>query len=276
MSKKTKVLILDEQGDFRDTCKDQLTMLGFDVIEATSDPFRALDVISKQEPDIVLFDIILSKIDGIEFLKEANALPVKRKSFYIAQSIVSSDAVIAKTMSLGAEYYIIKPFDFGILKERIEMIYKHDGGRPSRRPSEEVITENSAETTENIELELEKQITSIISEIGIPAHVKGYHYVRAAIILAIQTPESINAITKIIYPLIAKKYLTSPSRVERAIRHAIEVAWDRGNVETLNKIFGYSINEKKGKPTNSEFIAMIADQLRLESKKFRNLSKIKS
>ncbi|MDF2686654.1 MAG: hypothetical protein K0S55_1836 [Clostridia bacterium] len=275
MSKKTKILILDEQGDFRDTCKEQLTNFGFDVIEATNDPFRALDVISTQEPDVVLFDIILSKIDGIEFLKEANVLPVKHKSFYIAESVVSNDAIIAKTMSLGAKYYIIKPFDFGILKERIELIHKHDDVSTTKKASSESNINSIDENPETIELELEKQITSIISEIGIPAHVKGYHYVRASIILAIQTPESINAITKIIYPVIAKKYLTSPSRVERAIRHAIEVAWDRGNIETLNRIFGYSINEKKGKPTNSEFIAMIADQLRLENKKFRNLSRIK-
>lgn len=274
MSKKTKILILDEQGDFRDTCKEQLSLFGFDVIETTSDPYRALDIISTQEPDVVLFDIILSKIDGIEFLKEASALPVKHKSFYIAESIVSSDAIIAKTMSLGAEYYIIKPFDFRILKERIELIHRHEETASTKRMPIEINAEVE-DTSENVELELEKQITSIISEIGIPAHVKGYHYVRASIILAIQTPESINAITKIIYPVIAKKYLTSPSRVERAIRHAIEVAWDRGNIETLNRIFGYSINEKKGKPTNSEFIAMIADQLRLENKKFRNLARVK-
>ena len=192
-----------------------------------------------------------------------------------------SDAVVKEAMKTGADYFMIKPCEFQVLKDRIDMLsgsfssepaenYQlaavgtYTKENPSRSPNYSTVLYDEEDEAPD----LESQVTELILQIGIPAHIKGYHFVRSAIIMAVETPDTINAITKIVYPTIAKKYQTSPSRVERAIRHAIEVAWDRGDVDTLNSIFGYSINSNKGKPTNSEFIAMLSDKLRLKNKQY--------
>ena len=173
--------------------------------------------------------------------------------------------MIKEVMRLGASYYLVKPVNYAILSERIRQIFSVPERKEIFSVSQPVSGEEERHVLE--EDDLEKQVTEAILEIGIPAHVKGYHYVRCAIMLAVTDPEAINAVTKIIYPSVAKQFKTSSSRVERAIRHAIEVAWDRGDVDVLNSIFGYSISSSRGKPTNSEFIAMIADRLRLRNKK---------
>ena len=260
--KKKTVLVVDDQPDFRAAASERLTRKGFDILQTTDNPLYALELIKSKQPDIVLMDVILSQVDGIAFLKEASTLR-NGKTHYIAASSVTSTTIIKETMRLGAEYYLIKPFDFDILAERMNQICASDEECYIQQDSHGKVL---FPQNDYAPVDLERQVTEIILEIGIPAHVKGYHYVRSAIILSVEEPDVINAVTKIIYPTIAKQYQTSSSRVERAIRHAIEVAWDRGNVDTLNSIFGYSISSNRGKPTNSEFIAMIADRLRLENK----------
>ena len=255
MSEKIKIIIVDEQQEQRRVYSERLSASGFEVVGCTANPLSALELIKEKRPDIVIFDIVLSPIDGIAFLREG--LKISAKTHFIAVSSISNDLIIREAMQNGAEYYIIKPFDYNILFERINRICNH-------APETKQITYN--DLNPKVPVDLESQVTSLILEIGIPAHVKGYHYVRSAIIMASENPETINAVTKIIYPTIAKHYQTSASRVERAIRHAIEVAWDRGDIDVLNGIFGYSINGNRGKPTNSEFIAMLADQLRLKNK----------
>ena len=238
---------------------------GVDVVLTTSDPKNALDAIEATSPDVVLFDLIMVGLDGIAFLEQAGKMPFAHRPRFIATSTAVNEMMIKEVMRLGASYFLVKPINYSILTERIHQICSV----PERK---EIFSVSQPEPTPEprqvyIEDDLEKQVTESILEIGIPAHVKGYHYVRSAIMLAVTDPEAINAVTKIIYPTVAKQYKTSPSRVERAIRHAIEVAWDRGDVDVLNSIFGYSISSSRGKPTNSEFIAMIADRLRLRNKK---------
>lgn len=275
-TKQLRILVLDEQFEFRAMCKEKLSAYGFENIETTDNALSALDTIKNGKVDIVIFDVILSKLDGIEFFKRVmTEIPASRRPICIVCSVLGTEAIVSQLLSLGVSYYMIKPLSFDVLKDRIELLTY--GSKtitvPQPRSILEPIEEKSL-SRDDLVLELEKQITSIIAEIGIPAHVKGYHYVRAAIMMAVQSPESVNAITKITYPTVAKKFMTSPSRVERAIRHAIEVAWDRGNIDVLHQVFGYSVDEQKGKPTNSEFVAMIADYLRLENTKFRELSRV--
>ena len=263
-----KILILDEQASFKEPCKERLLKAGYRNIETTSDPFLALDQIKREMVSVVIFDVILSEIDGIEFMSRIAAMDLRKKPMLIVCSAISIDSVISRMISLGADYYMIKPLSFDVLTERIDMLFpdESDGGK------QKIFSKKPVLSREDLEFELEKRVTAVISEIGIPAHVKGYHYLRYAILMSIKSPDSINAVTKIIYPTIAKEFKTSPSRVERAIRHAIEVAWGRGNIDTLDSLFGYSIDDNRGKPTNSEFIAIIADFIRLESREFKSLS----
>lgn len=258
-------MIVDENAEFRSYTANKLREEGFDVVLTTSDPKNALDAIEATSPDVVLFDLIMVGLDGIAFLEQAGKMPFAHRPRFIATSTAVNEMMIKEVMRLGASYFLVKPINYSILTERIHQICSV----PERK---EIFSVSQPEPTPEprqvyIEDDLEKQVTESILEIGIPAHVKGYHYVRSAIMLAVTDPEAINAVTKIIYPTVAKQYKTSPSRVERAIRHAIEVAWDRGDVDVLNSIFGYSISSSRGKPTNSEFIAMIADRLRLRNKK---------
>ena len=279
MSEKLKVLLVDEQSEQRNSYTERLAVTGYDVIGSTGNPRKALEMISSEKPDVVLFDIVLSPIDGITFLKEAVSMNLDKKPRFIALSSIMSDAVVREAMQTGADYFMIKPCEFQVLKDRIDMLshsFIPDSGEDMQLSSVSTYTKGNRSPNYSTVLyddeddgtDLESQVTELILQIGIPAHIKGYHFVRSAIVMAIETPDTINAITKIVYPTIAKKYQTSPSRVERAIRHAIEVAWDRGDVDTLNSIFGYSINSNKGKPTNSEFIAMLSDKLRLKNKQY--------
>ncbi len=281
MSEKLKVLLVDEQSEQRNAYTERLAFTGYDVVGATGNPRKALEIISSEKPDIVLFDIVLSPIDGITFLKEAVSLNLEKKPRFIALSSIMSDTVVREAMQTGADYFMIKPCEFQVLKDRIDMLSNtyiseiseehqfssigtYMGDAQNKQNSYSTVLDDDGADSPDIE----NQVTELILQIGIPAHIKGYHFVRSAIIMAVESPDTINAITKIVYPTIAKMYQTSPSRVERAIRHAIEVAWDRGDVDTLNSIFGYSINSNKGKPTNSEFIAMLSDKLRLKNKQY--------
>jgi len=252
-----KILIADENTDFRKNCKNGLCTYGYKYIEEAVNGEDALYKIDKFHPDIVILDIWLSKIETVQVIKSTKALnlaPDQLPSFIIL-SPVNNQNLLSEATEAGAEYCLIKPFDFASLTERINKIHA------SRSRA------NSAHVSPfNFSNDIETQVTKIIHQIGVPAHIKGYQYLRTAIIMAINDSDIINSVTKILYPSVAKKYSTTSSRVERAIRHAIEVAWDRGDIDTLNSFFGYTIQNNRGKPTNSEFIAMIADNLRLSNK----------
>ena len=257
---KIKLLILDSQTELRLQCQNVLKNFGFRIVGSVGDAEAALEIMALQAPHVVLFDVMLEQSDGLSFLRRASQLELPHKVRYISLSALSTVSVIRSLVAAGTDYCMVKPVDYEILRDRIVQLYTEehaqipasDGGKVFPLPVSVA--------------DLEKQVTSIILEVGIPAHVKGYQYVRRAILMAISEPDVINGVTKIIYPTIAKEFKTTASRVERAIRHAIEVAWDRGNVDTLTSLFGYSVSGARGKPTNSEFIAMIADRLRLENR----------
>ncbi len=235
------------------------------VVGKASDGMAALSVIKEQEPDIVLLDLIMPKLDGLGVMQKINKdTTMKKHPAFIVISAIGKESITEDAFSQGAVYYIMKPFDNDVVINKIKQVsltknQKNAAVRPVASASE---PEGSG-TSHN----LETDVTNIIHEIGVPAHIKGYQYLRDAIIMSVDNREVINSITKVLYPTIAKMNKTTPSRVERAIRHAIEVAWSRGKMDTIDDLFGYTINTGKGKPTNSEFIALISDKIRLDYKK---------
>ena len=239
-----------------------------EVIGTAKDGLEAYDLIIASKPDVVLLDVIMPHLDGLGVLEKLITSNIELP-ICIMLSAVGQDNVTAQAINLGAQYYILKPFKMDVLMKRIrELIEKPVQPKPViKLPTKEnkanYVEFNIQSSKEEI---LEIKVTNIIHEIGVPAHIKGYQYLRDGIIMVVNNIEVINQITKQLYPDLAKKYKTTPSRVERAIRHAIEVAWNRGQLETVESIFGYTVNSNKGKPTNSEFIAMIADKLRLDLK----------
>ena len=222
------------------------------------------DIIKTKEPDVVLLDIIMPKVDGLTVMERVNAdKSMKKHPSFIVITAVGQEKITEDAFALGANYYILKPFDNDMVISRI----KHVRKSRSEKNFQEVRKVNAYESkAEYMERNLETDVTEIIHEIGVPAHIKGYQYWRDAIIMSVGDMDMLNSITKILYPTIAKKHQTTPSRVERAIRHAIEVAWSRGKMDTIEELFGYTVSGGKGKPTNSEFIALIADRIRLEYK----------
>ena len=259
MEAKTRILIADANDEFRTILSDALNAEeDLDVVGAVSNGVDALLKNAELQPDIVIMDLVLAKLDGLEVLQRLT------ESDNHPQTIILSSFITPKLVSdcsrLGADYFILKPCEMPMLLSRIRMLSHPSKAFPSL----------GFETTDlrrgQDQDDLEAMVTDVIHEIGVPAHIKGYQYLREAIILTINDMEMINAVTKVLYPAVAKKFGTTPSRVERAIRHAIEVAWDRGDIEVLQKFFGYTVSNIKGKPTNSEFIAMIADSLTLKRK----------
>lgn len=235
-----------------------------EVVGTAANGKATFEMIKKHEPDVVLLDIIMPEDDGISVMKKVfQDEQIKKRPAFIVISSVGKETITEDAFENGAIYYFMKPFDNQALIEKIRSVRPKMNSKNQNNISKPLV--NSNHEAINIHL-LETEITSIIHDIGIPAHIKGYNYLRESIILAIKDADIINCITKILYPTIAKMYQTTPSRVERAIRHAIEVAWNRGNTDTLNDLFGYTISNGKGKPTNSEFIALIADKIRLEYK----------
>ena len=270
MKEKITVLIADDNQEFSTTLatylKNQEDMV---VVGRAKDGNEALDMVSSLMPDIILLDVIMPHLDGIGVLEQINMIKMNKKPICIMLSAVGQDKITRRAIELGAQYYIVKPFDISILIKRIkELKYyqplqnrNHIVGREIKTQYIDISPENQ-KNQDN----LEALVTNVIHEVGVPAHIKGYQYLREAIIMVVSDIDMINQITKQLYPEIAEKYHTTPSRVERAIRHAIEVAWGRGEQQTVERIFGYTVSAAKGKPTNSEFIAMIADKLRLELK----------
>ena len=262
MEQNTKILICDENADFRRITADYLRNSGFRMIEEASNGEECLSKIGKNHPDIVIIDIWISKIDTVSILKScqtADFRPDIAPSF-IVTSQMNNPSMLTEASEAGAAYCVLKPINYPGLTERIRRLMKLRKQTATISSAEN----NSEDSRESIELEA--KVTKIIHQIGVPAHIKGYQYLRTAIMMTIKDNEIINSVTKILYPSVAKRYKTTASRVERAIRHAIEVAWDRGDVDTLNSYFGYTIQTNRGKPTNSEFIAMIADNLRLANR----------
>ena len=221
------------------------------------------NIIREKEPDVVVLDIIMPKMDGLAVMEHfVHDSSLKKIPAFIVVSAVGKERITEDAFSLGADYYVLKPFDNRMLLNRIKHV-RSLGDRKFRQISRQTeVKEKNTMTQGN----LETDVTNIIHEIGVPAHIKGYQYLRDAIILSVNDMEMLNSITKILYPTIAKRHQTTSSRVERAIRHAIEVAWSRGKMDTIDELFGYTVSTGKGKPTNSEFIALIADKIRLEYK----------
>ena len=224
-----------------------------------------IDIIREKKPDVVLMDIMMPKLDGLAVLDRVNHEPEMKKPAFIVISAVGQEKTTEDAFELGADYYILKPFDRDTVLKRIKRARVKRPGFPVKIKA----AETNVNEKEYLERNLETDVTNIIHEVGVPAHIKGYQYLRDAIIMSVTDMEMLNSITKILYPTIAKQHQTTPSRVERAIRHAIEVAWSRGKMDTIEELFGYTVSGGKGKPTNSEFIALIADKIRLEYKNRR-------
>ena len=268
MKEKIKILIADDNTDFVSTLVTYFnSQEDVEILATAKDGLDACDKIVETKPDVVLLDVIMPVLDGLGVLEKLISTNAKLP-ICIMLSAVGQDNVTARAMSLGAQYYILKPFKMDVLMKRIRELVDKPVSKPvniltATDTKTSYVGINNDATKEEI---LEIKVTNIIHEVGVPAHIKGYQYLRDGIIMVVNNIDVINQITKQLYPDLAKKYKTTPSRVERAIRHAIEVAWNRGQLDTVESIFGYTVNSNKGKPTNSEFIAMIADKLRLDLK----------
>ena len=248
----TTVIIADNAEEFCGSLAAALQRAeGFHILGIANDGEQAIRMVTERKPNVLVLDLMLAKQDGLSVLKAISNMD--RKPVTLATSRFITDYVASAAANLGVRYLMAKPCDMSALVERLEEIR---GGENQRQPA-------ARRTTAN---DIESMVTSIIHEIGVPAHIKGYQYLREAIIIAVNDMDVIYAITMVLYPQVAKAFQTTPSRVERAIRHAIEVAWDRGDLDTLQRFFGYTVSNTKGKPTNSEFIALIADKLQLQLK----------
>lgn len=253
METNTKILICDENVEERRWISSSLTKMGYRFVDQTENGENALVLLEKNEYDVVVLDLWISGIDGIAIIRSKNTSPFKGSPKFILMSPINKQSVLMEASEAGADVCLLKPFDITSLSGHIDALAKQHTSYQNTSPTRPGV-------------DLEAQVTKIIHLMGIPAHIKGYQYLRSAILLTIEDNETINSVTKVLYPAVAKKYQTTTSRVERAIRHAIEVAWDRGDIDTLNSYFGYTIHNSRGKPTNSEFIAMVADNLRLKYK----------
>ena len=269
MKEKITVLIADDNQEFGMTLASYIeNQEDMEVIGVARDGNEAIDMILNTSPDIALLDVIMPHLDGIGVLERLNNEKPDKRPVCVMLSAVGQDKITQRAIEQGAEYYFVKPFDIELLIKRIRELKNYNPSVNTNFISKEIKSKyiNVPEPTKKDKSNLEALVTNVIHEVGVPAHIKGYQYLREAIMMVVEDIEVINQITKSLYPQIASKYNTTPSRVERAIRHAIEVAWGRGQTDTVENIFGYTISASKGKPTNSEFIAMIADKLRLELK----------
>lgn len=258
MEKCIKTLIADSSEEFGESLRQALERAGIcEVAAVVQDGTRAMELLRELSPDVLVMDLTLPGMDGLRVLREAAAL--EKRPMTLATCSFLTDYVAQLGAELGVQYFLRKPCEASAVAAHVaEMV---ESGRRSQSERRQ-------------EINVEAMVTSIIHEIGVPAHIKGYQYLREAIMIAVRDMDVINAITKVLYPQVAKTFSTTPSRVERAIRHAIEVAWDRGDLETLQSFFGYTVSNTKGKPTNSEFIALIADKLQLQIKDMETRGKI--
>ncbi len=252
------VLVAENGPELLSACTEALERKGFLVKSCEKDGQRILEALQSGGVDAVVLDLFLPSLDAIGVMtRAAEALGQKAPAFFVMSGF-DNEVMEREVMRAGASYYILKPFDPSVLADRVALCTGLEAA--------------GAIESEDVKLDLELTVTDIIHQIGVPAHIKGYNYLRDAILMSVEDREMINAVTKRLYPAIAERHGTTSSRVERAIRHAIEVAWDRGDVDTLNNYFGYTIHNLRGKPTNSEFIAMISDRVRLMMKKSMQLA----
>ncbi len=255
MTNQIKVLLSQDRNEFGTACVKALENQGLNVLMTAKDGNQVLTAIDKYLPDVVIMEAFMPSVDALGVLDRISSLQYHKKPVFCILSGVSNSEFEHQILSAGADYYFIKPVDAEVIAERVKFLLTVNSR--SQNSSKDFIENNS---------DLEVVVSDIMHQIGVPAHIKGYQYLRAAIILSINNTEMMNSVTKMLYPTVAKKFSTTASRVERAIRHAIEVAWDRGDVDVLSSYFGYTIQNTRGKPTNSEFIAMISDKLRLKLK----------
>ncbi len=256
MSNRKIVVIADDNIDFCQRCATALSKKGYETVICPKDGLVVINTIHEQHPMAVIVDVFMRNIDAEEVVTQILSEDTGNKPVFFASSSIDHPLLQERLLSKGVSYFFTKPFDCEILADRIEFF---TGFNP-------IVKNPRRESSRISSKSLETKVTEIILQLGVPAHIKGYKYIRDSIILAVNDPDVINGITKVMYPTVAKINSTTSSRVERAIRHAIEVAWDRGNVDVLNSYFGYTVHSLRGKPTNSEFIAMIADKIRLEEK----------
>lgn len=267
MKERIKILIADDNKDFCDILYEYLSKQNdLEIVGVAKDGIEAIEVLSRTAPDVMILDIIMPHLDGLGVLEKMNSLNIPNIPKVIILSAVGQDRITQKAINLGADYYVVKPFDFEVFIKRIRQLMGNSDGDIERRRSLREYSISSLDSMPRKNMTIEAEITNIIHEIGVPAHIKGYLYLREAIGMVVENIEYLSAVTKELYPSIAEKFNTTPSRVERAIRHAIEVAWSRGKIDTINRLFGYTVHNGKGKPTNSEFIAMVADKLRIEQR----------
>ena len=264
--KKIKIGIVDDNQDFCEVVMDYLNKQNnIEVIFTAPDGIKAIEYLENENtcPDILILDLIMPHMDGFGVLEHLGSKELNKYPRVIMTSAVGQDSIIQKAMELGAQYYLVKPVNMKLLIKRINQL---DNSIVGAFDDDSHLRKSLVMKDSVVNNDLEIDITNLIHEIGVPAHIKGYQYLRDAITLVVNRMEYLNAVTKELYPAIAAINNTTPSRVERAIRHAIEIAWNRGKLETLENLFGYTVQQDKGKPTNSEFIAIIADKLRLERK----------
>jgi len=250
---KINVMLADDNRSFCAELKEYWDLQdNINVCGIVNNGEQVLEQLDTLRPDIIVLDVVMPKVDGIGVLEAINELPENQRPEVVVLSGLMQDEMMRRAIDLGAKYYMMKPIDFQVLTNRLLAL----------KSAPVKASVGFSPMVRNLDIE----VTRVIQQMGVPAHVKGYQYVRDAIILVVEEMNLLGAVTKELYPLIAEKYNTTASRVERAIRHAIELAWDRGNVDMMNKFFGYTVNMERGKPTNSEFIAMVADRLRIGEK----------
>ncbi|MBQ6818620.1 MAG: sporulation transcription factor Spo0A [Clostridia bacterium] len=256
MEKKLRVLLADDSAEFGHPCSNLLKTYGMEVLTLEKDGSKIAGEVKRFKPDVLIMDVFMPKLDAIGVLGQLKTMDPKQKPVCMVISKSDNRLLESELLKTGADYYFLRPLELEVVAERILQFTGRTGKGGLTREQGSLITDN----------EIELMVTEMIHQLGVPAHIKGYHYLRTAIILSVRDDRFVGAITKLLYPTVAKLHDTTSSRVERAIRHAIEVAWDRGDLETLNNCFGYTIHSTRGKPTNSEFIALIADKLRLRLK----------
>jgi two-component system response regulator (stage 0 sporulation protein A) len=269
---KYTVAIADDNANFADAIEKKLSTTDrFEVVGVTSNGKDMVELIRRERPDAIIVDLIMPTADGLDVLRSVQSFGKVYNPKIVMLSAVGGEKFTKKAVELGADYYFVKPVDLDDFVAKFQDVFTSEEESPQPAQTagyEGPFKEPTVDATQANNKNYHLLITSMLHEIGVPAHIKGYTYMRDAIKLIISEPEMLGGITKELYPTIAKKYSTTPSRVERAIRHAIEVAWSRGRVETIDMIFGYTIDQNKGKPTNSEFIAMIADKIRMQVGEF--------
>jgi two-component system response regulator (stage 0 sporulation protein A) len=262
-------MFADDNSDYREIIRDYFsTLQDIEIVSIAKNGTEAYEMIIQNEPDIVVLDMIMPHIDGLGVIEKLKADSHKKMPLIIILSAIGQENITQNAISLGASYYFVKPFNLDLLAERIRQLgrtlrVKPNNGAVSTIKSGSSLIEKDSQPFQN---DIERNVTNIIHEVGVPAHIKGYYFLRDAIIMVVNDTVAISSITKLLYPAVAKRNNTTAPRVERAIRHAIEVVWERGETEVLKHIFGYTVSITMKRPSNSEFIAAISDMLRMEMK----------